>query len=82
MRISWNRTGGFSAWEHPSWRQIFEVGHWDESRVILPAGQSGHPLSPFYFDQNERWRHGQYRRQPFSRGAVQAAATHRLVLVP
>ena len=48
----------------------------------MPAGQSGHPMSPFYFDQNETWRKGQYRTQPFSRGAVQAAAKHRLLLVP
>jgi penicillin amidase len=82
MRISWNRTTPFTAWEHPSWRQIFDVGQWDDARVILPAGQSGHPMSPFYFDQNEAWRTGQYRTQPFSRGAVQAAAKHRLLLVP
>ena len=82
MRISWDRLKGFGAWEHPSWRQIFEVGNWDDSRVILPAGQSGHPFSPFYFDQNEMWRDGQYRRQPFSRDAVSAAAQHRLLLVP
>lgn len=50
--------------------------------MILPAGQAGHPLSPFYFDQNEMWRQGQYRRQPFSREAVSAAARHRLLLVP
>ena len=61
MRISWNRLTPFAAWEHPSWRQIFDVGQWDEARVILPAGQSGHPMSPFYFDQNETWRKGQYR---------------------
>ena len=44
-------------------------GEWDESRVVLPTGQSGHPLSPHYFDQNEMWRSGQYRPQPFSREA-------------
>ena len=82
MRISWDRLKGFGSWEHPSWRQIFEVGNWDEARVILPAGQSGHPFSPFYFDQNEMWREGQYRRQPFSRDAVSAAAQHRLLFVP
>ena len=82
MRISWNRMAPFAAWEHPSWRQIFDVGQWDEARVSMPAGQSGHPMSPFYFDQNETWRTGQYRTQPFSRGAVQAAAQHRLLLVP
>ncbi len=40
------------------------------------------PMSPFYFDQNETWRTGQYRTQPFSRGAVTGAAKHRLLLVP
>lgn len=82
MRMSFDRLKGFGAWEHPSWRQIFDVGNWDESRVILPAGQSGHPFSRFYFDQNEMWREGRYRRQPFSRNAVSAAAQHRLLLVP
>ena len=81
MRVSWNRLTPFAAWEHPSWRQLFDVGEWDESLVALPAGQSGHPMSPFYFDQNELWRTGQYRKQPYSRGAVSAAAKHRLLLV-
>lgn len=82
MRISWNRLTPFAAWEYPSWRQILDVGQWDKSRVSLPAGQSGHPMSPFYFDQNESWRRGQYRQQPFSRDAVIAAARHRLLFVP
>ncbi len=82
MRMSWDRLKGFEAWEHPSWRQLFEVGNWDDSRVILPAGQAGHPFSPYYFDQNDMWRQGHYRRQPFSRNAVSAAARHRLLLVP
>jgi penicillin amidase len=82
MRVSWNRLRPFAAWEHPSWRQILDVGAWDESRVVLPAGQSGHPLSPHYFDQNPLWREGRYRTQAFSRQAVTAAAAHRLLLVP
>ena len=82
MRISWNRLTPFAAWEHPSWRQIFDVGEWDDARVIMPAGQSGHPMSPNYFDQNDDWRKGQYRRQPFTRGAVLTTAKHRLLLVP
>ncbi|HYE86736.1 MAG TPA: penicillin acylase family protein, partial [Vicinamibacterales bacterium] len=82
MRISWNRLTPFEAWEYPSWRQIFDVGQWDDSRVAMPGGQSGHPMSPHYFDQNETWRAGSYRRQPFTRNAVTAAARHRLLLVP
>lgn len=82
MRISWNRLRPFVAWEYPSWRQILDVGAWDESRVILPTGQSGHPLSAHYFDQNPMWREGRYRTQPFSRDAVAAAAQHRILFVP
>lgn len=82
MRVSFDRLNRYDAYEYPSWRQLFDVGQWDDSRVILPTGQSGHPLSPFYFDQNEMWRTGQYRRQPFSRVAVTAATRYRLLLVP
>ncbi|HUE85018.1 MAG TPA: penicillin acylase family protein [Vicinamibacterales bacterium] len=81
-RSSYNRLTPFVVWEVPSWRQLFDVGQWDDARVVLPAGQSGHPLSPYYFDQNELWRRGEYRQQPFSRGAVEAARAHRLVLTP
>jgi penicillin G amidase len=81
-RTSFNRLEPFDVWEIPSWRQLFDVGEWDEARVVLPAGQSGHPLSPYYFDQNQLWRQGQYRRQPFSRAAIEAASAHRLVLTP
>ena len=82
MRVSWNRSRPFAAWEYPSWRQLLHAGQWDESRVSMPSGQSGHPLSPHYFDQNKIWREGRYRVQPFSRQAVQAASRHRLLLVP
>ena len=58
------------------------MGAWDNSRVVLPAGQSGHPLSPHYFDQNELWRAGQFRPQAYSRGAVDGAAVHRQLLTP
>jgi penicillin amidase len=82
MRVSFNRLRPFQAWEVPSWRQVLDVGNWDESRVVLPGGQSGHPLSPHYFDQNEMWRRGEYRPQPFSRAAVDLARRHRMLLLP
>jgi penicillin amidase len=81
-RASYNRLDPFGVWEIASWRQLIDVGEWDHARVVLPVGQSGHPLSPHFFDQNEMWRLGQYRQQPFSRSAVDAARAHRLVLVP
>jgi hypothetical protein len=34
MRVSWNRSRPFHGWELPSWRQVFDVGEWDQARVI------------------------------------------------
>lgn len=82
LRVSYHRLRPFQAYELPSWRQILDVGNWDESRVVLPGGQSGHPLSPHYFDQNVLWREGRYRAQPYTRAAVERARAHRLMLTP
>ena len=82
MRTSVHRLRPFGVWEYPSFRMVLDVGRWDEARIVLPAGQSGHPLSRHYFDQNELWRAGQYRTAPFSRAAVEATATSRMLVVP
>jgi penicillin amidase len=65
-----------------SYRQILDIGAWDESVAVNTTGQSGHPRSPHYFDQNRLWRQGEYRPLPFTRGAVDAATMSRLELVP
>ena len=46
MRVSWNRLRPFRGWEAPSWRQLLDVGEWDQARVVLPTGQSGHLHEP------------------------------------
>jgi penicillin amidase len=68
--------------EAASYRQILDVGAWDRSMAVITTGQSGHPRSPHYFDQNALWRQGQYRAMPFSRAAVDAATVSRLELIP
>jgi len=42
-----------------SLRLILDLGSWDRSCGVLPSGQSGHPGSPHYQDQTDRWRTGQ-----------------------
>jgi penicillin amidase len=39
-------------------RMVIDTGCWEHSRFILPAGQSGHPLSPHYRDQLDLWLSG------------------------
>jgi penicillin G amidase len=68
--------------EAASYRQILDVGAWDASVGVNTAGQSGHPRSPHYFDQNALWRQGEYHALPFTRLAVEAATVSLLELVP
>ena len=68
--------------EAASYRLILDVGAWDASLGVNITGESGHPLSPHYFDQNGLWRQGQYRALPFTRPAVESATVSRLELVP
>ena len=68
--------------EAASYRQILDVGAWDRSLAVNTTGQSGHPRSPHYFDQNILWRQGRYRDLPFTREAVERATVSQLELVP
>ena len=72
----------YATTEAASYRQILDVGAWDGSLGVNTTGQSGHPRSPHYFDQNRLWRQGAYRPLPFTRGAVEAATVSQLELVP
>jgi len=42
-----------------SMRMAVEVGEWGNNRFVLPAGQSGNPLSPHYADQLPLYRAGE-----------------------
>ena len=72
----------YAASEAASYRQILDVGDWDRSVAVNTTGQSGHPRSPHYFDQNRLWRQTQHRALPYTRAAVDAATVSRLELTP
>jgi penicillin amidase len=42
-----------------SLRVVIDVGAWENSRFVLPGGQSGNPLSPHYGDLFELWQRGE-----------------------
>jgi penicillin G amidase len=70
------QTGG------PTWRQILDVGAWDNSVMINSPGESGVPGSPHYADLMPLWDQGKYIPMLFSRGAVEQHVSLRLVLEP
>ncbi len=65
-----------------TYRQIYDVGAWENAQTVIHTGQSGHPMSDQYDDQMGMWREGVYHAMPWSQEAVDAAAVHRLSLQP
>ncbi|KGM10729.1 penicillin acylase family protein [Cellulomonas bogoriensis] len=80
---SWHAaTGGFEVDSGPSMRMVVDLGDLDSSRWVDHMGVSGHPASPNYGDQLEPWARGETFPWPFSRAAVEEAATRTLTLRP
>ncbi len=75
-RHSWAQVAG------ASYREILDTGDWDRSLAVNTPGQSGQPGSPHYADLAPLWDAGQYFPLAYSRQAVEAASTDRLVLEP
>lgn len=65
-----------------AYRQIFDVGNWDEAMYVLPTGQSGHPGSSHYDDMTTAWRACEFVPLPFSRTAVEKATAETVRLTP
>jgi penicillin amidase len=65
-----------------SYREIFDLADWDESRAINVPGQSGQPSSKHYDDLVALWSEGRYFPLAYSRSAVDRATTDTLQLLP
>ncbi len=65
-----------------SMRHITSPGNWDTTRHVIPLGQSGNPKSTHWKDQFEAWSKGQSPVFPFSKNAVEKAATETRYLEP
>lgn len=63
-----------------SYRQIIDLSDWDRSVMTNVPGEVGNPTSEHYDDLVQSWANGQYHPMPFSRKAVEAAATDRYKL--
>ena len=73
---------GFVAAVGATYREIIDMNDLDASVATNVPGQSGQPESPFYRNLVESYGRAEYFPLAYSRGAVEKAAAHRLVLVP
>jgi penicillin amidase len=74
--------GGRAQPSGASYRQVIDLSDWDRSTMTNAPGESGDPTSPHYSDLLNDWAAGRYHPMPFSRKAVEAAATERILLTP
>jgi penicillin amidase len=77
-------TGGanFRQTAGASYRQVIDLGNFDNSVAINVPGQSGQPESEHYADLIEPWANGEYFPLAFSRKRVEAETKHVLMLEP
>jgi penicillin amidase len=55
-------------------RYIHDPSDWSKSLWIVPLGASGHPGSPHYADQAERWANVEFVRQLWDWGEIEDEA--------
>jgi len=66
----------------PAMRFVGNPGNWDESILVITAGQSGQPGSSHYSDQFSYWYEGKPIFAPFSDAAEAKTRKHTLTLKP
>jgi penicillin amidase len=64
----------------PAMRFVANPGNWDESILLIPAGQSGQPGSSHYSDQFSYWYEGKPIYAPFTDAAEAQDRKHTLTL--
>jgi len=81
----WSFDGDYSIADkfgHPSMRMIIDLNNFDNSRTVLPTGQSGHVLSKNYDDQVDNWITNEMFPQYFGRELVEANQKKVMYLLP
>jgi penicillin amidase len=79
---TWSPENPYRTVNISSMRMIVDVGDFNNSKWIIPTGQSGHPTSPHYRDQMDRWRMIDYNTMLWDLTSVKKAAVETLTLQP
>jgi len=66
----------------PSWRFVIDFAEVDAATMVLPAGNSGNPMSEHFFDFFNSYQSGERWNVPISRERVDARTVSRLTLAP
>ena len=73
---------GFKIKAGPSTRRLVDFAHPEVALGVLPTGNSGHILSPYYNDQSKLFTKGDYRYEWLNLKDIEAHLSHKLILNP
>jgi penicillin amidase len=68
--FSYDNNKPFDATHGASHRHIFDLSNWDNSRTVIPTGNSGIPASKHYCDQTALYVNGKYHPDYFSKEKI------------
>jgi len=74
--------GKFKSIVGPSWRFVIDFSDPDQATFVIPAGISGNPMSPFYFNFFDWWKDGKRWNVPISIQKIKSMAKYVLQLRP
>lgn len=66
----------------PAMRIVLDFGDVENSKSVLPTGQSGNVMSRYYYDQAVMYNTGIFRKQKMNRKEIESNKSGRLLLQP
>ena len=82
LMFSYDTTGYYRVTAGPSTRRVIDFSDLNESRSILPTGQSGNPFSPHYQDQAELYVQGKFRKMLLEKESILESSVSLLKISP
>jgi penicillin amidase len=77
----YNDSGVYKVFAGPSTRRIIDFSDIENSRSILPTGQSGNPFSEHYKDQVEMYNKGDFRKMKLNKEEI-IRVSSKLIIKP
>jgi penicillin amidase len=82
MGFDLNGEGVYHVKYGPAMRIVIDMADVENSKSILPSGQSGNVMSRYYNDQASMFNTGKMRKQKMNRSEIEANRIGRLVFRP
>lgn len=77
-----NSDSSFVSIVGPSWRFVIDFANIDSAAMVIPAGNSGNPMSPFFMNLQQGWVEGAMWTVPTSEEVVRERSIGTVRLIP